>query len=91
MPAECSIGWKDFPDGILSVRKENPIKAIVGDHVTFKLEVQDVSFQTQILSVTLKAVTVKLGDTGGAFLKDTQTAHLTSLKITTDHFRSCFP
>lgn len=59
MPAECNIGLKDFPDGILSDRKENPLKAITGDRVTFQLEVQDVSFQAQILSVTLKAVTVK--------------------------------
>lgn len=69
MPAECSIGLKAFPDGILSDREENPIKAIMGDHVTSKLEVQDVSFQTQILSVTLKAVAVKSGDTGGAFVR----------------------
>lgn len=74
VPAECNIGLKDFPDGILSDRKENPIKVIMGDHVTFKLEVQDVSFQTQILPVTLKAVTVtvKSGDTGEAFVKDIQ-------------------
>lgn len=72
VPAECNIGLKDFPDGILSHRKENPIKVITGDHVIFKLEVQDVSSQTQILPATLKAVTVKSGDTGEAFVKDTQ-------------------
>lgn len=46
MPAECNIGLKDFPDGILNDGKENPIKAIMGDHVTFKLEMQDTFFQT---------------------------------------------
>lgn len=92
MPAEHNTGLKEFPDGILSDRKANPIKAITGDHVMFKLEVQDVSSQTQILSVTLVAVTVKSGDTGEAFVKGTRAAHLKSIEIpTTDHFRSCFP
>lgn len=58
----------------------------------FKLEAQDVSSQTQILSVTLEAVTVESGDTGEAFVKGTRAAHLKSIEIpTTDHFRSCFP
>lgn len=46
MPTESNIGLKEFPDGILNYGKENPIRAIVGDHVTFKLKMQDASFQT---------------------------------------------
>lgn len=45
MPAECNIGLKNFPDGILNDGKENLIQAIMGVHVTFKLEMQDTSFQ----------------------------------------------
>lgn len=40
IPTDCNIGLKDSPDGILNDGKENPIKAITGDHVKFKLEMQ---------------------------------------------------
>jgi len=68
MPAECNIGLKDFPDGILNDGKENPVKATsrIMPHSSWTCKMFPFK---QILSVTLKAVTVKSGDTGEAFVR----------------------
>lgn len=70
MPAECNIGLKDFPDGILNDGKENPIKAIMGESCHIQVE------NARCFLSNIDPVCHSEGSDNEVTGEDIQTAHL---------------